>query len=114
MSLLAALGVGVVAGLVSRPVIGVGVGVATLLASRISSGRALLTIGAPVALLAAKAIDVPELGWVAILLLGADLVVGHAWATSIPGGGPERATSGDLARPARRMASGGVRGPFSR
>ncbi len=94
VSLLTALGVGVVAGLVSRPIIGVGVGAASLVASRIPSGRVLLTIGAPVALLAAKAVDVPELGWVAILLLGADLVVGHAWAARAPGGGPAREARG--------------------
>ena len=79
---LTGVGVGVVAALVARPVIGLGIGLATVVASRNPRGRVLLTVGAPLALVVAKGFDVPEVGWVAILLLGADLVVGHAWRTT--------------------------------
>jgi hypothetical protein len=81
-AVLTGLGVGVVAAVVSRPVIGLGVALATIVASRVPRGRVLLTVGAPFVLVAAKAFDAPELGWAAILLLGADLVVGHAWWTT--------------------------------
>jgi hypothetical protein len=84
-SLLVGLGTAVVAGLVARPLIGFGVGAAALVASRFPRGRVLLTVGAPLALVAAKALDAPELGWAAVLLLGADLVVGHAWARTSSG-----------------------------
>jgi hypothetical protein len=78
----AGLCVGAGAALASRPVIGLGVGLATVVASRVRTGRVLLTGGAPLALLAAKVFEAPEMGWVAILLLGADLVVDHQWRTA--------------------------------
>ncbi len=71
--LVTALGLGVVSGLVSRPWIGALVGIATLVAARVACGRLLLSAGAPLALAVAKAFDAPELGWLAVLLLLADL-----------------------------------------
>lgn len=67
------IGLGVVSALVSRPWIGLVVGVATLAAARVARGRVLLTAGAPIALAAAKLFGAPELGWVAVLLLLADI-----------------------------------------
>jgi hypothetical protein len=78
-----AAGVGITAALVSRPLIGLAVAVVTLVAARVAPGRLVLVAGAPLALVLAKALDVPELGWVAVLLLGADLVVGH-WRPTPP------------------------------
>jgi arabinofuranan 3-O-arabinosyltransferase len=72
----AAVGVGVGAMLVSRPWIGGVVGVATLVATRVPGARLLLAGGAPAALLLAKAADAPELGWLAVTLLAADLISG--------------------------------------
>jgi hypothetical protein len=70
----AAVAVGVAAAIVSRLWIGAVVGVSTLLASRIRNARILLAGGAPAALVLAKAADIPELGWLAVLLLLADLI----------------------------------------
>ena len=70
----AAAGIG--AWFVSRPWIGLVVAVATLAASRVRNARVLLAGGAPVALLLAKAVDAPELGWLAVTLLAADLLLG--------------------------------------
>ncbi|HUV11939.1 MAG TPA: discoidin domain-containing protein, partial [Acidimicrobiia bacterium] len=78
--LASALGLGVVSALVSRPWIGVVVGVATLFAARVARGRVLLSAGAPIALAVAKGFDAPELGWLAVLLLLADLVLARGSA----------------------------------
>ncbi|MBM3672197.1 MAG: DUF3367 domain-containing protein [Actinobacteria bacterium] len=64
----------VAAGLVSRPWIGVIVGAAAFLACRVESARVLLLAGAPLALAGAKIGGEPELGWLAVLLFGADVV----------------------------------------
>jgi hypothetical protein len=72
-----AIGTAVGAALVSRWWIGIVVGVATLVAARLSGGRILLTAGAPLALALGKLFDTPQLGWLAIGLLGADVVT--AW-----------------------------------
>jgi len=77
-SLRAALIVGALtavgAGLASRPWMGVLVGAAAFLACRVQGARVLLLAGAPLALAAAKIGGEPELGWLAVLLLGADVV----------------------------------------
>jgi arabinofuranan 3-O-arabinosyltransferase len=70
-----AIGTAVGAALVSRWWIGVAVGVATLVAARWAGGRILLTAGAPLALALGRLFDTPELGWLAIGLLGADVVM---------------------------------------
>ncbi len=72
-----AIGTAVGAALVSRWWIGLIVGVATLVAARLAGGRILLTAGAPLALALGKLFDTPELGWLAIGLLGADVLT--AW-----------------------------------
>jgi arabinofuranan 3-O-arabinosyltransferase len=69
-----AIGTAVGAALVSRWWIGLIVGAATLVASRVAGGRIVLTAGAPLALALGKLVDTPELGWLAIGLLGADVV----------------------------------------
>ena len=69
-----AIGTAVGAALVSRWWIGLIVGVATLVAARLAGGRILLTAGAPLALALGKLFDTPELGWLAIGLLGADVL----------------------------------------
>ena len=68
----AAAGVG--AWLVSRPWIGLVVAAGTLLAARVRGARILLAAGAPLALVLGRAADAPELGWLAVLLLAADLL----------------------------------------
>jgi hypothetical protein len=75
-SLVTAAAAGVGAWLVSRAWIGLVVALATLAASRVRNARLLLAGGAPAALLLAKAADAPELGWLALTLLAADLLVG--------------------------------------
>jgi hypothetical protein len=76
----AAIGVAVVAGvaasLASRAWIGLVVGVATLVASMVRGARVVLAGGAPAALVLSRAVDAPELGWLAVLLLAADLLIG--------------------------------------
>ncbi len=72
-----AIGTAVGAALVSRWWIGLVVGVAALVSSRVAGGRVLLTAGAPLALALGKLFDTPELGWLAVGLLGADVVA--AW-----------------------------------
>ncbi|MEX0665436.1 MAG: alpha-(1-_3)-arabinofuranosyltransferase family protein [Acidimicrobiia bacterium] len=74
----AAVLTGAAAAVVSRPWIGLLVGAGTLLAMRVRGGRVLLVAGAPAALLLSKAASAPELGWVAVLLLGADVVCSYA------------------------------------
>jgi hypothetical protein len=71
---------GVAAALVSRWWIGVLVAVATALASVTTRGRLLLAGGAPVALAAGALFAVPELGWLAVALLAADVLV-EWWRT---------------------------------
>ena len=70
-----AIGAGAVAAAVSRWWIGLVVGVAVLVASRVASGRIVFCAGAPIALAVSKLASVPELGWLAVVLLGADVVV---------------------------------------
>ncbi|HEY8216294.1 MAG TPA: alpha-(1-_3)-arabinofuranosyltransferase family protein, partial [Acidimicrobiia bacterium] len=74
MSIAAAAAAGVGAWLVSRPWIGLVVAAGTLAASRVRGARIVLSGGAPAALLLAQATDTPELAWLAILLLAADLL----------------------------------------
>jgi len=76
IAVLGAVGMGVGAALVSRPWIGAVVAIAVIAASRIATGRLLLTAGAPLVLVVSKAASVPELGWLAVLLLAGDLVAG--------------------------------------
>lgn len=75
-SLVTAAAAGVGAWFVSRAWIGLVVALATLAASRVRNARLLLAGGAPAALLLAKAADAPELGWLAITLVAADLLLG--------------------------------------
>ncbi|HEX5588226.1 MAG TPA: discoidin domain-containing protein, partial [Acidimicrobiia bacterium] len=75
-TVLLAVGAAVGAALVSRWWIGLVVGVATALACVTSRGRILLSGGAPVALALGALFDVPELGWLAITLLAADVALG--------------------------------------
>ena len=70
-----ALSSGVVAALVSRWWIGLLVAVGTGLAAATTRGRLLLSGGAPVALAAGALFAVPELGWLAVVLLAADVAV---------------------------------------
>jgi arabinofuranan 3-O-arabinosyltransferase len=72
----AALVAGLVTALVSRWWIGLAVAVAAFVAPLLTRGRLLLAAGAPLALALGALLDVPELGWVALGLLFADLVVG--------------------------------------
>jgi hypothetical protein len=76
---IAAAVAGVVAALFSRWTIGVLVAAAIFLAPRITRGRLLFAAGAPIALAAGALFDVPELGWVALGLLLADLVTDWWW-----------------------------------
>jgi hypothetical protein len=74
VSLATAAGAALGAWFVSRPWIALVVGVGTFVAARVRGARIVLAAGAPMALLLARAIDVPELGWLAVLLLAADLL----------------------------------------
>jgi hypothetical protein len=78
-SVAAAAVAGVAAALISRWGIGVLVAAASFGASRVTRGRLVLAAGAPVALAVGALVDVPELGWVALGLLLADLVTGWWW-----------------------------------
>jgi hypothetical protein len=69
-----AIGAGIGTALFSRPWIGLVVGVAVVVASRVAGGRIVLTAGAPVALALARMTTFDDLGWLAIALLAADLV----------------------------------------
>jgi arabinofuranan 3-O-arabinosyltransferase len=69
------VGAGVAAALVSRWWIGVVVAVATAIAGATSRGRLVLSAGAPLALALGALVDVPELGWLAVSLLVADVLV---------------------------------------
>ena len=79
-SLALALVAGVAAALVSRWWIGLVVVVATALAAATTRGRLLLAGGAPVALAFGALLAVPELGWLAVALLAADVLV-ERWRT---------------------------------
>jgi arabinofuranan 3-O-arabinosyltransferase len=70
-----ALAAGVAAAVVSRWWIGLLVGIALIVAARIRWGRVVLGVGAPTALAVSKLASVPELGWVAVLLLAADVLL---------------------------------------
>jgi hypothetical protein len=72
----AAVGAGVATWLFSYWWIGLVVALATFAASRLTGGRLLVAAGAPVALALGALLDIPELGWVALGLLLADLVAG--------------------------------------
>jgi hypothetical protein len=78
-SMAAAAVAGIATALFSRWWIGVLVAAASLVASRVTRGRLVLAAGAPVALALGALVDVPELGWVALGLLLADLVTGWWW-----------------------------------
>lgn len=80
VALATAIATAVAAAVMSRWWIGLLVGVATLVAARVATGRVLLTAGAPLALALSKVVGVPELGWLAVALLLADLV--SAWIRS--------------------------------
>jgi hypothetical protein len=72
----AAVGAGIATALFSRWWIGLLVAIATIAASRLTRGRLLLAAGAPLALALGALVDIPELGWIALGLLLADLVAG--------------------------------------
>jgi hypothetical protein len=78
---------GVASALVSRWWIGLLVAVGTVVAARVRGARVLLTVGAPLALVIAKATDTPTLGWLAVLLFAADLFIGCV--SHRPGAGRE-------------------------
>ena len=80
----AAVAAGVVTALVTRWWIGLIVAIATALAPVVTRGRLFLAAGAPIALALGALLDVPELGWVAIGLLIADLVAGWWWRRRNP------------------------------
>ncbi len=78
-----AVSAGVVAALVSRWWIGLLVALGTGVAAATSRGRILIAGGAPVALALGALFDVPELGWLAVTLLVADVAV-EWWRTRAP------------------------------
>ncbi len=80
---------GLASALVSRWWIGALVAVATVVAARVRGARLLLTAGAPLALVIAKAADAPELGWLAVLLFAADLLIGCVRHPRIRGSGTQ-------------------------
>jgi arabinofuranan 3-O-arabinosyltransferase len=105
-SLVAAAAAGAAAWFVSRAWIGLVVAIATLVAGRVRNARLLLAGGAPAALLLAKAADIPELGWLAVALLAADLLLGwvarrQASGRRNPTSAPD-ATTGQRGRPRTR------------
>jgi hypothetical protein len=69
------LTVGLASAVVSRWWIGVIVGIAGFVATRIDGARLPLVAAAPLAFVLGEVLDVPELGWLTVLLLAADLVV---------------------------------------
>ena len=88
-----ALGAGVVTSLFSRPWIGVIVGLACLVAARVSGARIVFTAGAPLALALARITRFDDLAWLAVALLVADLAtewVRARSATSNDGRGDTR------------------------
>jgi hypothetical protein len=84
--LVAAVTTALITAFISRWWIGLVVGSVMLIASRLTRGRLLLAGGAPVALAIGALFDVPELGWVALGLLVADLVAGWWWTRDQPSG----------------------------
>jgi hypothetical protein len=64
----------------SRPWIGVVAAAATVAGSRVARARFLLTLGAPIALIESRLAHQPELAWLALALVAADLASG--WLTS--------------------------------
>ena len=80
-----ALGAGVVTALFSRPWIGVVVGLACVVAARVSGARIVLTAGAPLALALARITRFDDLAWLAVALLVADLATEWVRARSRPG-----------------------------
>jgi hypothetical protein len=80
---------GIASALVSRWWIGVLVAVGTVVAARVRGARVLLTVGAPLVLVITKATDVPELGWLAVLLFAADLLIGCVSHPRIRGSGTQ-------------------------
>jgi hypothetical protein len=83
-SVAAAIGVGVGVALVSRPWIGVIAGVGMLLAMRFTHTRAVLSLGAPVVLVMARVVNAPEVAWLALGLVAADVVCGTVRARHAP------------------------------
>ena len=75
----AAIATAVVTALVSRWWIGILVGVALVVAARVTRGRLLVAGGAPVALALGALFGIANLGWIALGLLIADLVAGWWW-----------------------------------
>ena len=73
-----ALAAGLAAWAVSRPWIGGAVVAGVFATLRYPRARLVLTLGGAVALVAAKALSAPELAWVTVTFLGADLVCGWA------------------------------------
>lgn len=87
---MAAIAIALGAAAVSRWWVGVVVGVAAILATRATLGRIVLVAGAPLALAVSKLAGAPEVGWLAVTLLAADLVVGwvrHRWGSAVKGPG---------------------------
>jgi arabinofuranan 3-O-arabinosyltransferase len=70
-----AVSTAVAATLVSRWWIGALVGAAVIVAARVRWGRVILGAGAPLALALSKVVGWPELGWVAVMFLAADVVL---------------------------------------
>jgi hypothetical protein len=72
--------IGVASFVFSRPWIGVVAAAATVVGSRVPRARFLLTLGAPIALIESRLAHQPELAWLALALVAADLASG--WLTS--------------------------------
>jgi hypothetical protein len=70
-----AIATAVAAALVSRWWVGALVGAAVIVAARVKRGRVILGAGAPLALALSKLGGWPELGWVAVMFLAADVVL---------------------------------------
>lgn len=75
-TVVAALAVGLGAAAVSRWWAGLVTGAMAILAMRATLGRIVLVVGAPLALAVSKLAGAPEIGWLAVTLLAADLVCG--------------------------------------
>ncbi|HEY7438308.1 MAG TPA: alpha-(1-_3)-arabinofuranosyltransferase family protein [Acidimicrobiia bacterium] len=73
-----AVAAGTVAGVFSRPWIGVATFAATLVALELARTRWVLTLGAPIILAVSRVARRPELGWLALALFATDLLV-SAW-----------------------------------
>ncbi len=75
-TIVASASVGLGVALVSRGWIGLVAGIGTLVATRVTRARVLLALGAPVVLVIARAAQEPELAWLTLALVLADLVCG--------------------------------------